>query len=94
MGELDGKPFLKAAKRKFSDDEVNVKAVELCSQYEAYIRDPNWFPFKVLIDKEGKAKVQWLPELHVQISHIFYHKELVHVVILIAEITWLPHDPS
>ncbi|KAG4380911.1 hypothetical protein AAZX31_15G036800 [Glycine max] len=56
MGELDGKPFLSAAKRKYSGDEVNLKAVELCSQYEAYLRDPNWFPFKVLIDREGKAK--------------------------------------
>ncbi|KAH1104701.1 hypothetical protein GLYMA_13G336500v4 [Glycine max] len=56
MGELDEKPFLSAAKRKYSGDEVNLKAVELCSQYEAYLRDPTWFPFKVLIDKEGKAK--------------------------------------
>jgi len=58
MGELDGKPFVGAARRKFSKDEADMKAVELCSQYEAYLRDPNWFPFKVLTDKEGeKAKV-------------------------------------
>ncbi|TKY48414.1 Factor of DNA methylation 4 [Spatholobus suberectus] len=56
MGELDEKPFLEAAKRKFSDDEVNLKAVELCSQYEAYLGDPSWFPIKVVTDKEGKAK--------------------------------------
>ena len=72
MGELDEKPFLSAAKRKYSGDEVNLKAVELCSQYEAYLRDPTWFPFKVLIDKEGKAKVQSLPELLVQIEVIFF----------------------
>lgn len=57
MGELDGKPFVGAARRKFSDEEADVRAVELCSQYEAYLRDPNWHPFKVLTDKEGKAKV-------------------------------------
>ncbi|XP_027343676.1 factor of DNA methylation 4 isoform X1 [Abrus precatorius] len=56
MGELDGMPFVKAAKGKFSDDEVNVKAVELCSQWEDYLRDPSWFPFRVLTDKEGNAK--------------------------------------
>ncbi|RDY02379.1 Factor of DNA methylation 4, partial [Mucuna pruriens] len=56
MGELDGKPFVKAAKRKFSDDEVNLKAVELCSQYEAYLGDSSWYPIKVVTDKEGKAK--------------------------------------
>ncbi|CAJ1955714.1 unnamed protein product [Sphenostylis stenocarpa] len=56
MGELDEKPFVGAAKRKFSGDEAAVKAVELCSQYEAYLRDPSWFPIKVTVDKEGKAK--------------------------------------
>ncbi|XP_061340670.1 factor of DNA methylation 4-like [Gastrolobium bilobum] len=56
MGELDGKPFVKAAKRKFFGDEVNVKAVELCSQWEAYLRDPSWHPFKVLLDEAGNAK--------------------------------------
>lgn len=56
MGELDGMPFLRAAKRKFSDDEVNLKAMELCSLYEAHVGDPSWFPFKVITDKEGKAK--------------------------------------
>ncbi|XP_061340680.1 factor of DNA methylation 4-like [Gastrolobium bilobum] len=56
MGELDGKPFEKAAKRKFANDEVNVKAVELCSRWEAYLRDPSWHPYKVLLDKAGNAK--------------------------------------
>lgn len=56
LGELDGMPFVKAAKRKFSGDEASLKAVELCSQYEAYLGDPSWFPIKVLIDEEGKAK--------------------------------------
>ncbi|KAJ1406895.1 Zinc finger-XS domain [Sesbania bispinosa] len=56
MGELDGKPFLEAAKIKFSKDEVDLKAVELCSQWEDYIRNPSWHPFKVLADKEGNTK--------------------------------------
>ncbi|XP_057436898.1 factor of DNA methylation 4 [Lotus japonicus] len=56
MGDLDGKPFIKAAKRKFSGDDVNIKAVEFCSEWEDYLRDPSWHPFKILTDKEGKSK--------------------------------------
>ncbi|KAK7402192.1 hypothetical protein VNO78_14252 [Psophocarpus tetragonolobus] len=62
MGELDGIPFVEAAKRKFSDDEADVKAVELCSQYEAYLRDPNWFPFKVVTDDKGGKPKEILDE--------------------------------
>ncbi|KAK7335776.1 hypothetical protein VNO80_27811 [Phaseolus coccineus] len=62
MGELDGKPFVGAARRKFSDDEADVRAVELCSQYEAYLRDPSWFPFKVLTDKKGEKAKEILDE--------------------------------
>ncbi|KAK7272065.1 hypothetical protein RJT34_28443 [Clitoria ternatea] len=51
MGELDGKPFVTVAKRKFAGEEADVKAVEFCSQWEAYLRDPNWHPFKIVTDK-------------------------------------------
>lgn len=57
MGELDEKPFLNAAKRKYSGDEANLKAVELCSLWEHYLKDPNWHPMLVLTDEEGNAKV-------------------------------------
>ena len=58
MGELDGKVFVKAANRKFPGGEVNLEAVKLCSEWETYLSDPSWHPFKILTDKEGKAKVQ------------------------------------
>ncbi|MED6120864.1 hypothetical protein PIB30_024887 [Stylosanthes scabra] len=60
MGELDSNLFLKAVKSKFDglveEDEVQIKAVELCSQWDDYLRDANWHPFRVVTDKEGNAK--------------------------------------
>lgn len=68
MGELDIKPFLEAAKRKFSvevnekaatrREKVQMKAIEWCSKWDECLKDPSWHPFKVVTDKEGNAKVQ------------------------------------
>ncbi|KAK9279462.1 hypothetical protein L1049_013141 [Liquidambar formosana] len=55
MGELNNKPFHTASKRKYSGEEADEKAVELCSLWEEYLRDPNWHPFKV-ITVEGSSK--------------------------------------
>ncbi|KAF2311832.1 hypothetical protein GH714_026958 [Hevea brasiliensis] len=55
MGELDDGPFLAAAKRKFSG-EADVKAAKLCSQWDHYLRDPSWHPFKITTDKEGHSE--------------------------------------
>ncbi|XP_027925740.1 factor of DNA methylation 4-like isoform X1 [Vigna unguiculata] len=70
MGELDEKPFVGAARRKFSDDEADVRAVELCSQYEAYLRDPSWYPFKILTDKEGEKAKEILDEEDEKLKHL------------------------
>lgn len=56
MGELDGKPFLAATKRKFSD-RADEKAVELCSLWQDHLRNPKWHPFNIITDKEGNSKV-------------------------------------
>ncbi|WJX74433.1 hypothetical protein P8452_58087 [Trifolium repens] len=69
MGKLAIKPFEEAAKKKFSD-EVNAetkrkisnkalkaKAEELCSQWEEYLRDPNWHPFRIITDKGNDKEV-------------------------------------
>ncbi|XP_057433590.1 factor of DNA methylation 4-like [Lotus japonicus] len=57
MGDLDSyKPFIEPAKRKFSGDDVHIKAAEYCSQWGKYLRDPSWHPFKVVTDKEGKSE--------------------------------------
>jgi hypothetical protein len=57
MGELETKPFLTATKRTFSNEEADEKGMELCSLWEDYLRDPSWHPFKIIMDKEGNAKV-------------------------------------
>lgn len=59
MGELDSKPFHEAVKRKYDEEEAGYKALELCSVWDEYLRDPNWHPFKV-ITVEGKSKVCFL----------------------------------
>ncbi|KAK2424965.1 protein INVOLVED IN DE NOVO [Trifolium repens] len=69
MGKLAIKPFEKAAKKKFFD-EVNAetkrkisnkalkaKAEELCSQWEEYLRDPNWHPFRIITDKGNDKEI-------------------------------------
>ncbi|KAF4392667.1 hypothetical protein F8388_003087 [Cannabis sativa] len=51
MGELDSKPFLEAMKRKYNEEEAEDRAMELCSLWEEYLKDPDWHPFQVkLID--------------------------------------------
>ncbi|MBA0748282.1 hypothetical protein Gogos_005125 [Gossypium gossypioides] len=46
MGELDNKPFLEAMKRRYNEELAEERAVELCSLWEEYLKDPNWHPFK------------------------------------------------
>ncbi|KAL6979173.1 hypothetical protein U1Q18_020839 [Sarracenia purpurea var. burkii] len=48
MGEVDINPFLTVAKRKYEGENVEEKALELCSLWEDRIRDPNWYPFKLI----------------------------------------------
>ncbi|CAA3024558.1 factor of DNA methylation 4-like [Olea europaea subsp. europaea] len=57
MGELDEKPFLIAAKRKYSHEDVAEKAMQLCSLWEEYLRDPGWHPYKVIMDGENAKEV-------------------------------------
>ncbi|XP_065872260.1 factor of DNA methylation 1-like isoform X2 [Euphorbia lathyris] len=47
MGELDPKAFVESCKRKFSDEDWGERAVELCSTWEEYFKDPNWHPLKM-----------------------------------------------
>ncbi|KAK4754577.1 hypothetical protein SAY87_002681 [Trapa incisa] len=55
MGELDSEPFLEAMRLQYNEDEAEVKAYELCSLWEEYLRDPSWHPFQI-IQVDGEAK--------------------------------------
>ena len=56
MGDLDTKPFDKAMKRRYSRNEADEKALELCSLWEENHKDSSWHPFKVITDN-GNLKV-------------------------------------
>lgn len=47
MGELNSKPFYEAMKKKYHESEAEVRASELCSLWEEYLRDPGWHAIKV-----------------------------------------------
>ncbi|KAL3618369.1 hypothetical protein CASFOL_038690 [Castilleja foliolosa] len=56
MGEIDEKPFRNACNKKFSSGEAEMKAVELCSFWEAKMKNPEWHPFRVVEDSKGNAQ--------------------------------------
>ncbi|OMO62617.1 hypothetical protein COLO4_32991 [Corchorus olitorius] len=59
MGELDCKPFVEEMKRRYINVEEGLpeeKALELCSLWDDYLRNPEWHPFKrVKLDEEGES---------------------------------------
>ncbi|XP_058787484.1 protein INVOLVED IN DE NOVO 2-like [Vicia villosa] len=56
MGELDSKPFLEAMKKKYKEEEAEVRAANLCSLWEFHMKDADWHPFK-LVTVDGKERV-------------------------------------
>ncbi|KAK8926012.1 hypothetical protein KSP39_PZI018615 [Platanthera zijinensis] len=54
MGALDAKAFQSVCRERYSNDDADVKAAMLCSEWEKHLGDPNWHPFKVVMvdDKE------------------------------------------
>lgn len=58
MGELDSKPFHEAMKRKYDENLAYERAIELCTLWEEYLRDPAWHPIK-MVDVNGKHQVSF-----------------------------------
>ncbi|KAI8571553.1 hypothetical protein RHMOL_Rhmol01G0128800 [Rhododendron molle] len=56
MGDLDSKPFHIAAKRLYGK-EADSKAMELCSLWDAYLRDPSWHPFKIIRGSDEEEEI-------------------------------------
>ncbi|KAI3847534.1 hypothetical protein MKX03_013753 [Papaver bracteatum] len=45
LGEIDPKPFQDACKKKYSANEADIKACQLCYDWQNKLKDPNWLPF-------------------------------------------------
>lgn len=56
MGDLDLKSFASACKHKMSKEDAEVTASILCSKWENEIKNPEWYPFRVIIDASGNGK--------------------------------------
>ena len=64
MGELDEKPFLNACKRKYGNNEYQVKAAELVSNWQDELKKPSWHPFKMVeVNGENKVLAQFCPAM-------------------------------
>ncbi|XP_047327939.1 factor of DNA methylation 2-like isoform X1 [Impatiens glandulifera] len=57
MGEIDRKPFQIACKRKYPSSDVDIKALELCSSWQENMKDPEWHPFRVIMNAEGEHEL-------------------------------------
>ncbi|KAK8926387.1 hypothetical protein KSP39_PZI018622 [Platanthera zijinensis] len=60
MGALDVKAFQSVCRERYSNDDADVKAAMLCSEWEKHLGDPNWHPFKVI--KVDDKEVEMLRE--------------------------------
>lgn len=89
MGELDTKPFTTATKRKFPKEEAAKKAMVLCSQWEEYLRDPSWHPFKIIVDEGGNSKVYLYLTMENSFEHFFKHATWPPQFLLLLAITSL-----
>ncbi|KAL8155817.1 factor of DNA methylation 1-like [Apium graveolens] len=57
MGEIDMKVFQQTMKGRFSLDEADIKALELCTLWQENMKNPEWHPFKI-VSVEGNSQPQ------------------------------------
>ncbi|KAM3694973.1 hypothetical protein ACB098_07G094600 [Castanea mollissima] len=48
MGEIDQKAFQDACNERFHIEEANLQASMLCSLWQENLKDPGWYPFKIV----------------------------------------------
>ncbi|KAJ6799933.1 factor of DNA methylation 5-like [Iris pallida] len=57
MGELDEKVFYAACKKRYAKEEADIKALELCSEWQEHLKNPVWHPFKVVTTGDTSKEV-------------------------------------
>lgn len=57
MGEIDSKVFVTEMEKRFAPEIAAVKGVELCSSWQENLKNPDWHPFRIIVDDEGKPQV-------------------------------------
>ncbi|XP_051224111.1 factor of DNA methylation 1 [Lolium perenne] len=56
MGELDVRPFENACRRKYGNDDYEMRAAELISAWQDEIKKPAWHPYKFIKADDGTDK--------------------------------------
>ncbi|KQK07269.1 factor of DNA methylation 1 [Brachypodium distachyon] len=56
MGELDERPFQNACRKKFGNDDYEMRAAQLVSSWQEEIKKPAWHPYKIVKDENGEHK--------------------------------------
>lgn len=59
MGEIDVKVFQQKCKERFSADEADIKALEMCSLWQENMKNSEWHPYKI-VAVEGSSERQVL----------------------------------
>ncbi|CAA0382179.1 Factor of DNA methylation 3 [Arabidopsis thaliana] len=62
MGELDTKPFMKAMRIKYCQEDLEDWAVEVIQLWEEYLKDPDWHPFKRIKLETAETIVEVIDE--------------------------------
>lgn len=57
IGELDPSDFTIALLGRFTQGDVVMKSVELCSIWQDKMKDPHWYPFRIIENYMGMPKV-------------------------------------
>ncbi|XP_035541464.1 factor of DNA methylation 4-like [Juglans regia] len=86
MGKLDIIPFTTATMRKFPQEEAAEKAMVLHSQWEDYLRDPSWHPFKIIVDERGRFSEEVINEEDEKLKNEFGDEVYAAVTTALKEV--------
>jgi len=70
MGKLDAEAFENPCMQRFPHTVAEIKAMELCFQWQEKLENPEWHPFKV-IQIDGKHQVSLKKCNHARCTILF-----------------------